>query len=96
MGLHPLRTDSDFFARGGPIGGGFLGLYCYIGVIRYVLGPILGPKVRPGPRYNDQNMVPIYLNLFLAKVCTQYIYFATIFLNILGAHFMAILGVPTL
>ena len=49
-------------------------------------------KFRAGPPYNDQKWEPIYLFFLSAKIRAQYIYFATIFFNILGSDFVTIFG----
>ena len=63
-----------------------------ITVIPYLQKPSHLFYVRPRPPNNDQKWEPIYLFLFSRKSGTQYIYFATIFLNILGPDFVSILG----
>ena len=50
-----------------------------------------GHKFRAGPPYTDQKWGPIYLFLLSAKIRAQYMYFSTIFLNILGPIFELIL-----
>ena len=52
---------------------------------------VFGHKFRAGPPYNDQKWEPIYLFFLSAKIRAQYIYFSTIFLNILGPRFELIL-----
>ena len=52
---------------------------------------VFGHKFRAGPPYNDQKWEPIYLFFLSAKIRAQYIYFSTIFLNILGPIFELIL-----
>ena len=52
---------------------------------------VFGHSFRAGPPYNDQKWEPIYLFFLPAKIRAQYIYFATIFLNILGPIFGLIL-----
>ena len=53
---------------------------------------VFGHKFRAGPPYNDQKWEPIYLFLLSAKNRAQYMYFSTIFLNILGSDFVTIWG----
>ena len=52
---------------------------------------VFGYKFRAGPPYNDQKWEPIYLFFLSAKIRAQYIYFSTIFFNILGPGFELIL-----
>ena len=52
---------------------------------------VFGHKFRAGPPYTGHKWGPIYLYFLSAKIRIQYIYFSSIFLNILGPRFELIL-----